>query len=157
MTGHEIGLVDGSVNPASTRPARISCNRLLAVAPAAGRPGAVDAPRYLRSGNTYRRTLPPDSRSAAQLARAIRDDTDRFPNVLKDALAERTGLRPASSGTPPDPEEQRLAELLFEQHDLPADGRLRDVELPAARGERTGSAIAACRISSCRRSTGYPR
>ena len=77
---------------------------------------------------------------AAQLARAIRDDADRFPDVLKDALAELNEAfgRRRHPNLPPDPEEQRLAELLFEQHDLPADGGLRHVELPAARGERPG-------------------
>ena len=77
---------------------------------------------------------------AAQLAGAVRDDTDGFPHVLKDALAE---LHQAFGGRrhphlAPDPQEQRLAELLFEQHDLPADGGLRHVELPAACGERAG-------------------
>ena len=37
-----------------------------------------------------------------------------------------------------DPEEQRFAQLLFEEDDLPADGRLRDVQLSSARAERAG-------------------
>ena len=77
---------------------------------------------------------------AAQLARAIGDDADRLADILEDALAELHEAlgRGRHSDLASDAQEQRLAELLFEQQNLTADGRLRHVELPPARGERPG-------------------
>ena len=77
---------------------------------------------------------------AAQLARAVGDRADRVAHVLEHALAE---LDQALGGRrhphlAADAQEQRLAELLFEQQDLTADGRLRHVQLAPARGERAG-------------------
>ena len=69
---------------------------------------------------------------AAQLARAIGDDADRLADILEDALAELHEAlgRRRHPDLASDAQEQRLAELLFEQQNLPADGRLRHVELP---------------------------
>jgi hypothetical protein len=76
----------------------------------------------------------------AQLARPIGDRADRLANVLEDALAElhqALGRRRHPHLTP-DAQEQRLAELFFEQQDLAADRRLGDVQLASARRERSG-------------------
>ncbi len=85
--------------------------------------------------------MPPDSRSVPRkLARAIGDRPDRFAHVLKDALAElhqALGRRRHPHLTA-DAQKQRFAELFFEQQNLPADRRLRDVQLAAGRGERSG-------------------
>ena len=85
--------------------------------------------------------MPPDEpQRAAQLARAVGDRADRFADVLEDALPElhqALGRRRHPHLTA-DAQEQRLAQLLFEQQNLAADRRLRDVQLPPARGERAG-------------------
>ena len=77
---------------------------------------------------------------AAQLARAIGDRADRLADVLEDALSELHQAlgRRRHPHLAPDAQEQRLAELLFEQQNLAADRRLRDVQLPPAGGERSG-------------------
>ena len=77
---------------------------------------------------------------AAQLPRTIGDDADRFADVLKDPLAElhEAFRRRRHPDLAADAKEERLAELIFEQHDLAADGGLRHVQLPAARRERAG-------------------
>ena len=77
---------------------------------------------------------------AAQLARAVGDRANRFADVLEDALPELDEAfgRRRHPDLAADAQEQRLAELLLEQQDLPADRRLRDVQLPAAGGERAG-------------------
>ena len=77
---------------------------------------------------------------AAKLARPVGDRADRFADVQKDALPE---LDEAFGGRrhpdlAADAEKQRLAKLLLEEQDLAADRRLRDVQLPAAGGERAG-------------------
>ena len=65
---------------------------------------------------------------------------DRVLQILEDAVAQLqqrfAGRRDADA--PADAMEDRLAELVFEQQDLPADGRLRDVQLLARRRERAG-------------------
>ena len=77
---------------------------------------------------------------AAQLARPIRDRTDRLADVEEHALAELHEAlgRRRHPYLAPDAQEQRLAELVLEQQNLPADRRLRHVQLPSARGERSG-------------------
>ena len=85
--------------------------------------------------------MPPASRSVPRsVARAIGDRADRVAHVLKHPLAELHEAlgRRRHPHLPADAQEQRLAELLFEQQNLPADRRLRHVQLPAARGERAG-------------------
>ena len=85
--------------------------------------------------------MPPESRSVPRSSpRAIGDGADGFPHVLEHALAElhqALGRRrhPHLSS---DAQKQRLAELFFEQQNLPADRRLRHVQLAAAGGERPG-------------------
>jgi hypothetical protein len=77
---------------------------------------------------------------AAQRAGPIGNRADRIADVLEYALPElhqRFGRR-GHPDLPPDAQEQRLAELLLEQQDLPADRRLRHVQLAAAGGERSG-------------------
>ena len=77
---------------------------------------------------------------AAQRPRAIGDRADRVAHVQEHPLSElheRLGRRRHPHLTP-DAQEQRLAELLLEQENLPADRRLRHVQLPAARRERSG-------------------
>ena len=80
------------------------------------------------------------AKCSTELAGAIGDLAERLPHVLKDPLPELDealgGRR--HSDLPADPQEQRLAQLLFEQQDLTADGGLRHVEPPAARGKRSG-------------------
>ena len=85
--------------------------------------------------------MPPASRSVPRSAR-VRSviAPTRVADVLKHALSE---LHQALGGRrhphlPADAQEQRLAEFLFEQQHLPADRRLRHVQLPPARGERSG-------------------
>ena len=77
---------------------------------------------------------------AAQVARAIGDGADRFADVLKDALSELDEAlgRRRHAHLAADAQEQRLAELFLEQQNLPADRRLRHVQLSAARRERSG-------------------
>ena len=61
-------------------------------------------------------------------------------HVLKHALAELDELLGGGrhANLTADAQEQRLAELFLEQQNLTADGRLRDVQLAAARGEGSG-------------------
>ena len=135
----------GSVSrPASTRPPRISCTDWLGSRDR--QPDVelrVDAAQVLQQRREH---VEADGhpacqpQRAAQLARPVGDRADRFADVLKDALAE---LDEAFGGRrhphlAADAQEQRLAELLFEQQNLAADRRLRDVQLAAARGERSG-------------------
>ena len=85
--------------------------------------------------------MPPDSRSVPRSSR-VRSvmAPDRVAHVLEHALPElneRLGRRRHADLTA-HAQKQRLAELFFEQQDLTADGRLRDVELPAARREGPG-------------------
>ena len=103
----------------------------------------MDPPQCFSSGgNTYRQTvMPPDSRSVPRSSpvRSVILPTVSL-DVLEDALAK---LHEALGGRrhpdlASDPQEQRLAQLFFEQQNLAADRRLRHVQLPAARGERTG-------------------
>ena len=85
--------------------------------------------------------MPPASRSVPrERARAIGDGADRVAHVLEHALPELHEAlgRRRHAHLAADAQEQRLAELLFEQQNLAADGRLRHVQLPAARGERAG-------------------
>jgi len=91
---------------------------------------------------------------AAQFARAVSDRPDRVPYVLKHPLTEldQAFSRRRHAHLAADAQEQRLAELLFEQQDLAADRRLRHVQLRPQAVNDPVSAIA-CRISSCRRST----
>ena len=82
--------------------------------------------------------MPPDSRSVPRSSR-VRSvmAPDRVVHVLEHALAEldeRFG-RGRHADLTAHAQEQRLAELLLEQQDLAADGRLRHVQLAAARGE----------------------
>ena len=85
--------------------------------------------------------MPPASRSVPRsVARAIGDRADRVAHVLEHPLSElheALGRRRHPHLTA-DAQEQRLAELLLEQQHLPADRRLRHVQLPAARRERSG-------------------
>ena len=70
----------------------------------------------------------------------VADGRDRVLQVLKDAMAQLeqrfAGRRDADAAA--DAMEDRLAELVLEQQDLPADRRLRDVQLLAGGGERSG-------------------
>ena len=65
---------------------------------------------------------------------------DRVLQILEDAVAQLeqrfAGRRDADAAA--DAMKDRLAELLFEQQDLAADGRLRDVQLFAGGRERAG-------------------
>ena len=135
----------GSVSrPASTRPARISSTDR-----PAGRHRQphvelrMHAPQVLQQRREHVEAdghAARQAQRAAQLARAIGDRADGFAHVLKDALAELHEAlgRRRHPHLAADAQKQRLAELLFEQQNLPADGRLRDVQLPAARRERSG-------------------
>ncbi len=80
------------------------------------------------------------AKRAAQLARAIGNRPDRFPDILKHALPELDEAlgRGGHANLPSDAQEQRLAQLLFEQQNLAADRRLRHVQLAAAGRERPG-------------------
>ena len=148
----------GSVSsPASTRPGANLLHRLFG-----GRDGQpdvemrMDAPQILEE---RRKDVEADGHAArqaqraAQLARAVGDDADRFAHILKDALAE---LHEAFGGRrhphfSPDAQEQRLAELLLEQQicRLMADCDTWSF-LPHAVNEPVSAM--ACRISSCRKS-----
>jgi len=85
----------------------------------------------------------PDRRSVPPAACAIGNGPDRFPDILKHTLPQlhKTLGAGVYAHLPSNPQEQRLAQLIFEQENLTADRRLRDVQLPAARRERTGLAI----------------
>ena len=90
----------------------------------------------------------------AQRARVIGDRADRVADVLEHALSE---LDQALGGRrhphlPADAQEQRLAQFLLEQRDLPADGRLRHVQLPCRMAVNDPVSAIAWRISSWRRS-----
>jgi len=76
----------------------------------------------------------------AQLARPVGDRANGLAHVLKHALSklDETLGRGGHTHLPSHAQEQRLAELLFEQQNLPADRGLRHVQLPPARGERSG-------------------
>ena len=81
-----------------------------------------------------------EAQPPAQRPRVIGDRAECVADVLEDALSE---LHQALGGRrhpdlPAHAQEQRLAQFLLEQQDLPADGRLRDAQLPPARGERSG-------------------
>ena len=84
----------------------------------------------------------PPTRRIVPLQRFARvaDGRDRVLQVLEDAMAQLqqrfAGRRDADA--PADAMEDRLAELVLEQQDLAADGRLRDVQLLAGGGERAG-------------------
>ena len=85
--------------------------------------------------------MPPESRSVPRSSR-VRSviDAHRFADVEKHALTELNQAlgRRRHAHLAPDAQEQRLAQLLFEQQDLAADGGLRHVQLPPARRERAG-------------------
>ena len=85
--------------------------------------------------------MPPTSRSVP------RSDScfslivgDGVLQVLEDAVAQlkQRFASGRDSDPPPDPVEDRFAELLLEQQDLPADRRLRHVQLFAGGRERAG-------------------
>ena len=85
--------------------------------------------------------MPPDRRRVPRSS-PVRSviAADGFADVLEHALPqlhEALGRR-RHADLAADAQEQRLAQLLFEQQDLTADRRLRHVQLPAARGERPG-------------------
>ena len=85
--------------------------------------------------------MPPASRSVPRKrAGAIGDGADGVAHVLKHALSELDEAfgRGRHAHVPADAQKQRLAEFFLEQGNLPADRRLRHVQLPSARGERSG-------------------
>src|SRR5262245_24841997 len=95
-------------------------------------------------GQQRRKDVQADGHSANQAERSAQrlllfaDSGDGFLQILENAVAqlqERFARR-----RDPDPSsdamENRLAELLFQQKDLAADGRLRDVQFFASGGER---------------------
>jgi hypothetical protein len=81
-----------------------------------------------------------EAQRTAQGARAVGNGANGLAHVLEHPLPELDERlrRRRHPYLPADPQEQRLAELLFEQENLAADCRLRDVELSTARGERSG-------------------
>src|SRR5205823_1168707 len=77
---------------------------------------------------------------AAERLLLFADGGDRVLQILKDAvtqLQQRFACR-GNSNAPADAMKDRFAEFLFEQQDLAADRRLRDVELLARGGEGAG-------------------
>ena len=85
--------------------------------------------------------MPPESRKRSrELARAIGDRPDRIAQILEDALPQlnQTFRRRRHADLASDTQKQRLAEFLFEQENLPADRRLRHVQLAPTCRERTG-------------------
>ena len=77
---------------------------------------------------------------AAQLARPVGNRADRLAHVQEHALAQlhEAFRRRRHPHLTADAQKQRLAQLLLEQENLAADRRLRDVQLPPARGEGAG-------------------
>ncbi len=71
---------------------------------------------------------------------AFQDAGARLVDVAQDAASEaQQGLAGGrDANPPPDPQKQRFVQLFFEQQDLSADGRLRDVQASPRAGERTG-------------------
>ena len=70
----------------------------------------------------------------------VGDAGGRVVDVVEDAMAELQ-QRLAGGGdldAAAEPDEQPLVELVLEQQDLPADRRLRDVQLGAGAGEGAG-------------------
>ena len=103
----------------------------------------MDAPQVLQERREHvqaDRHPARQTQGSPQLARAVGNPADRVVDVLEDALSE---LHEALGGgghpdLAADAQEQRLAQLLFEEQNLAADGRLRHVQLAPARGERPG-------------------
>ena len=104
----------------------------------------MDAPHL---GEQGREDVEADGHPADQARSCPRSDScvsliagDRVLQILEDAVAQLeqrlAGRRDADA--PADAMEDRLAELVFEQQDLAADGRLGDVQLFAGGRERAG-------------------
>ena len=72
-----------------------------------------------------------------QLLLRVEDALGGVADVREDAMAqlEQRLADRRDLDAPAEPDEQRLLELLLEQQDLPADGRLGDVQARAGRGE----------------------
>ena len=88
---------------------------------------------------THRHAADQPHRAAQRLAR-VADRGDGVLQILEDAVAQLeqrfAGRRDADAAA--DAVEDRLAELVLEQQDLAADGRLGDVQLFAGGRERAG-------------------
>ena len=85
--------------------------------------------------------MPPTSRSVPRSDSCLSLIVgDGVLQVLEDAVAQlqERFASGRDADAPADAVEDRLAELLLEQQDLPADRRLRDVQLFAGGGERAG-------------------
>jgi hypothetical protein len=81
-----------------------------------------------------------EAQRALQRRLAIGDRRSGFADVGENAPAQlQEGFTGVSEpDLAPEPKEQRLAQLLLEQQDLPADCRLRDVQAVCGRRERAG-------------------
>ena len=77
---------------------------------------------------------------AAQRLLLLADGRDGVLQILEDAVTQlqERFTRGRDADAPADAMEDRLAELFFEQQNLPADRRLRDVKLFARGGEGAG-------------------
>src|SRR2546430_3594558 len=101
--------------------------------PSAWKKNRMDAP-HLREER--RKHVEAHGRAADRAQRAAErlllftDDGDRLLQILKDPVAQlqQRFARRGNSNAPADAMEDRFAEFLFEQQDLAADRRLRDVE-----------------------------
>ena len=143
--GNQVGLVDRQ----RQQPGVDTSGADLLHRPGSGRDGQPDVQLRMHALHVLeerRKHVEADRHAAGEPQRAaqrpgpIGDRADRVADVLKHTLTELDEAfgRRRHAHVSADAQKQRLAEFFLEQGNLPADRRLRHVQLPSARGKRPG-------------------